>query len=130
MEERRMSPESDHTGADGTCTVMHLNKERRAKGRGAPLAAEVINLGLATDCNTGWYKLLDEETGKALISNEVGFDVSFFPRRNRQMIDDHRTTLADIDVVGLDRGGMRWINYDSSVDLNDFEKVHSGGSSD
>ena len=46
------------------------------------------------------------------------------------MIDDHRTTLADIDVVGLDRGGMRWINYDSSVDLNDFEKVHSGGSSD
>ena len=25
---------------------------------------------------------------------------------------------------------MRWINYDSSVDLNDFEKVHSGGSSD
>ena len=25
---------------------------------------------------------------------------------------------------------MRWIIYDSSVELNDFEKVHSGGSSD
>ena len=25
---------------------------------------------------------------------------------------------------------MRWINYDSSVDLNDFKKVHSCGSSD
>ena len=25
---------------------------------------------------------------------------------------------------------MRWIIYDSSVDLNDFEKMHSGGSSD
>ena len=46
------------------------------------------------------------------------------------MIDDHLTNLADIDVVSLDRGGMRWINYESSVDLNDFEKVHSCGSSD
>ena len=25
---------------------------------------------------------------------------------------------------------MLWINYDSSIDLNDFEKVHSEGSSD
>ena len=57
---------------------MHLNKERRAKGRGAPRAVEVINLGLATDCNTSGYKLLVEETGKALISNEVRFDESFF----------------------------------------------------
>ena len=65
-----------------------------------------------------------------MISNEVRFDDSYFLRRNRQMIDDHLTNLADIDVVSLDRGGMRWINYDSSVDLNDFEKVHSGGSSD
>ena len=46
------------------------------------------------------------------------------------MIDEHLTNLADIDVVSLDRGGMRWINYDSSFDRNDFEKVHSGGSSD
>ena len=85
---------------------------------------EVINLGLATDCNTSGYKLLVEETGKILISNEVRFNESFTPRRNRQMIDDHLTNLADIDVFSLDRGGMRWINYDSSVDLNDFKKVH------
>ena len=105
---------------------MHLNKERRGKGRGAPRAVEVINLGLATDCNTSGYKLLVEETGKVLISNKVSFDESFFPRRDRQMIDDHLINLADIDVVSLDRGGIRWINYDSSVDLNDFEKVQSG----
>ena len=52
-------------------------QERRGKGRGAPLAVEVINLGLATDCNTSGYKLLVEETGKVLISNEVRFDKSF-----------------------------------------------------
>ena len=80
---------------------MHLNKERRAKGRGAPRAVtvEVINLGLATDCNTSGYKLLVEETEKVLISNEVRFDESIFPRRNRQVIDDHLTNLANIDVV-------------------------------
>ena len=65
-----------------------------------------------------------EETGKILISNEVMFNERLFLRRNRQMIDDHLTNLADIDVVRLDNGGMKWINYDSSVDLNDFEKVH------
>jgi hypothetical protein len=37
---------------------MHQNKELRAKGRGAPRALEVLNLGLATDCNTSGYKLL------------------------------------------------------------------------
>ena len=94
------------------------NKERRGKGRGAPRAVEVINLGLATDCNTCGYKLLAEETGKVFIANEVRFNESFFPRRNRQMIDDHLTNLADIDVVRLDSRGMKWINYDSSVDLN------------
>ena len=53
---------------------MHLNKERRAKGRGAQREVEVINLGLATDCNTSGYKLLIEETGKILISNQVRSD--------------------------------------------------------
>ena len=46
------------------------------------------------------------------------------------MIDDHLTNITEIDVVGLDRGDMKWISYDSSIDLNDFEKVHSGRSSD
>ena len=34
-----------------------------------------------------------------MISNEVRFNESFFPRRNRQMIDDHLTNLDGIDVV-------------------------------
>ena len=53
---------------------MHQNKEMRAKGRGAPRAFKVLNLGLATDCNTSGYKLLIEETRKFLILNQVRFD--------------------------------------------------------
>ena len=83
---------------------MHQNKEQRAKGRGVPRALKVLNLGLATDCNTSGYKFLIQETGKILISNKVRLDKTFFPRRNRQMIDDHLTNIAKIDVVSLDRG--------------------------
>ena len=32
--------------------------------------------------------------------------------------------------MSLDRGDLKWMNYDTSVNLNGFEKVHSGGSSD
>ncbi len=46
------------------------------------------------------------------------------------MIDDHLSNITEIDVASLDRGDMRWVNYDSSVSLNDFEKAHSCGSSD
>jgi hypothetical protein len=85
---------------------------------------------VATNCNTSGYKLLIEETGKIVISNQVRFDETFFPGRNWQMIDDHLSNLTEMDVVSLDRGDLKWVNYDPSVNLNDFEKVHSGGSSD
>ncbi len=49
-----------------------------------------------------------------MISNIVRFDETFFLRRKRQMIDDHMTNITQIDVVSLDRGGMKcqWVNYD------------------
>ncbi len=58
---------------------------------------EVLILGLATDSNTSRYKLLIEKNlkkGKILTSNQVSFDETFFPRRNRHMIHDH---LSNID---------------------------------
>ena len=51
----------------GCRAYMHLNKERREKGRHAPRAIEVINLGLATDENTSGYKFYIESSGKILI---------------------------------------------------------------
>ncbi len=69
----------------GCRVYMHLNKERRAKGRGAPKAVEAVNLGLATNLNTREYKLLTEETGKILISNQVRFDETLFPYHNKNL---------------------------------------------
>ena len=66
----------------GCRAYMHLNKDRREKGRHAPKAVEAINLGFALDSNTSGYKLLIEGTGKVLISNQVRFDENLYPYRN------------------------------------------------
>jgi hypothetical protein len=60
---------------------------------------EVLNLGLATNCNTSGYKLLIEKTGRILRSNHVRFDETFFPWRNWQVIDDHLSIITEIDIV-------------------------------
>jgi hypothetical protein len=38
--------------------TLRLNKERREKGKTAPRAVEVVNLGFASDLNTSAYKVL------------------------------------------------------------------------
>ena len=48
----------------GCRAYMHLNKERREKGKHVPMAVENIHLGFASDLNTSGYKFLVEGTGK------------------------------------------------------------------
>ncbi len=38
--------------------------------------------------------------------------------------------ITVIDVVSLNRGDLKLVNYDPSIMLNDFEKVQSGCSSE
>ena len=109
---------------------MHLNKERREKGRHAPRAVEAINLGFATDLNTSGYKFYIEGTQKVITSNQGRFDEGMHPYRNQDMIDKNVGDLSNVDVLTLDQGGIEWIRYSADVDLNDFGEVHSGGSSD
>jgi hypothetical protein len=69
---------------------MHLNKDRREKGRHTLKAVEAINLGFATDCNTSGYKLLIEGTGKKVNSNQVRFnDNLVYPYWNYNMVEQH-----------------------------------------
>ncbi len=94
---------------------------------------EAVNLGLATDCNTSGYKLLIEETDKILISNQVRVDETLFPYSNKKMVDAHLINIAELgmlDIVKLDSGETKWVKYEPSINLNDYEKVKSGGSSD
>ncbi len=55
--------------------------ERTACTKGCGFSVEAINLGFTTDCNTSGYKLLIQGTGNILISNQVRFDESLYPKQ-------------------------------------------------
>jgi hypothetical protein len=77
---------------------MHLNKDRKEKGRHAPKAAETITLGFTTDFNTSGYKLLIESTGKTLVSNQVRFDENLYPYWNCSMAEQNLSDIAELIV--------------------------------
>ncbi len=70
----------------GCKSWMYLNKERREKGKIAPKAVEVVNLGFASDLNTSAYKVLVKATGQILTSDQLEFE-TFLPFPEEE---DHR----------------------------------------
>ena len=78
---------------------MFLNKERREKGKTAPRAVEVINLGIASDLNKSAYKVLVEKTGQILTSNQREFDENFFPYRKVELISKLDEGDNEIDIL-------------------------------
>ncbi len=91
---------------------------------------EAINLGFATDCNTSEYTLLIEGTTKIVILNQVKFDENLYQYRSCNMIEQNLGDIAELDVITRDHGDWKWIKFTPEINLNDFEKIHSGGSSD
>jgi hypothetical protein len=85
----------------GCSAYMHLNKDRREKGRHAPKAVEAMSLGFANDCNTSGYKLYIEGTGKVLISNQVKFNENLYPYQNSEMVSQHLNDITVVDVMSL-----------------------------
>ncbi len=110
----------------GCSAYMHLNKDRREKGRHAPKAVEAVNLGFATDCNTSGYKLYIKGTNKILISNQVSFDENLYPYRNSEMVSQHLNDITVVNVMSLNTGNYEWIHFTQEIDLGGFEKIHSG----
>jgi hypothetical protein len=84
-----------------------------------------------TDTNSG-HKLCIEETGKIVISNQVKFDENLYSNWNSDMVSQHvyDIQITEMDMMSLDTGGEEWIKFTPETDLNGFEKIHSGGSSD
>ena len=62
------------------------------------------------------------------MSHQAKFDEDFFPYRNREMIDNHIDHITSLDVVTTEPGHCQFIKFDNSINLNDFEKIHLGGS--
>ena len=105
---------------------MWLNKERREKGKTAPRAIEVINLGFASDLNTSAYKVYVEKTGQILTSNQLEFDEGLFPYRKEEMISRLDEGDSEIDILYKASTPIRWLTYTSDLHLATFKKVHMG----
>ena len=105
---------------------MHLNKDRREKGKTAPRAVEAINLGFASDMNTSAYKILIPSTGQVFASNQIVFDESVFPYRKEELIKKMDEGDEEIDILFKASSPITWLKYDPSVPLTKWTKVHMG----
>ena len=105
---------------------MFLNKDRREKGKTAPRAVEVINLGFASDLNTSSYKVAVEKTGQILTTNQLEFDEGFFPYRKEELIAKLAEMDDEIDILYKASAPIRWMDYDPSLPLGTFKKVDMG----
>ncbi len=90
---------------------MHLNKDRREKGRHAPKAVEAINLDFATDCtgNTSGYKLLIEGTNQIVVSIQ-----SLLSKRADELVSTARAYVAKLNEVPMAADRVRGIS--ASID--------------
>ena len=46
------------------------------------------------------------------------------------MVGEHLDDLMQFDILTPEPGQYQWIQFNEDINLNDFEKIHSGGSSD
>ena len=60
----------------------------------------------------------------------AGIYENFFPYRNRKMVDEHIDNIMQLDNLTPEPGQVQWINFGPDIDLNNFKKIHSGGSND
>ena len=52
-----------------------------------------------------------------------------FPTTTEKMIDNHIDHITRLDILTPEPGQYQFIKFDNSINLDDFEKIHSGGSS-
>ena len=46
------------------------------------------------------------------------------------MVDEHLDNMMKVDILTPEQSQVQWINFGPDTDLNNFEKIHSGGSTD
>jgi hypothetical protein len=109
---------------------MYLNKDRREKGKTAPRAVEVINLGFATDFNTSSYVVYDPALDKLRTTNQLTFDEGFYPYRKESLIKKLDEVGDEIDILFKASSPIKWLEYDPTVSLMNYTKVHMGSGTD
>ncbi len=109
-----------------TKAYVHLNKERREKGKHTPRAVETIHLVFALYCNMSAYKFYIPSSGKCIVSNQTQYDEESFPYRNQDMISGKLDEDNNLKILSVDKLPTRWIDFTPEINLDQCEKVHVG----
>ena len=103
---------------------MYLSKDRSEKGTTAPRAVEVINLRFATDFNTSSCVVYNAVTDKLVITNQLTFDELFFLYWKASLIKRLDDVGDEINIHFKASSPIKWLEYDPTVSLMNFTKVH------
>jgi hypothetical protein len=98
---------------------VHLNPERREKGKHTP---EAIPLGF--DPNTSAYSFFIQERNTMIMmsSNQSQFDETVFPFRNKEKIENYPSDQA-IDILFQTESDVKWIKY-IPLHISNYTRVH------
>ena len=99
---------------------VHLNSDRRDKGKHTPRAQEAIYLGF--EPNTSAWSFFIPEKQQLWTTNQAQFDEHSFPFRKTTIIDKYRMDCAN-DILYQDPSQFKWTTY-NKLHISNYKRVH------
>ena len=112
--------------AFGCRAWVHLNSERREKGKHTPRAVEAINLGF--EPNTSAYTFFIPEKNTLMSSNQAQFDEGVFPFRKKKVVEQYQSDNST-DILYCSPLDVKWIPY-NKLHISNYTRVHYDSTSD
>ena len=98
----------------------YLNQDGREKGKHIPRAVEGVNLSFSQE--SSGHVMYIPTLKKAITTNHVRFDESYFPYRTQSVIDGHVKERLE-SQLRVD-SPVTWEQYDKTLPRNAYKKVH------
>ena len=112
--------------AFGCRAWVHLNSERREKGKHTPRAVEAIYLGF--EPNTSAYSFFITEKNTIMSSNQAQFDEGVFPFRKKKVVEQYQSDNST-DILYRNPSDVKWIPY-NKLHVSNYTGVHYDSTSD
>jgi len=107
--------------AFGCRAWVHLNSERREKGKHTPRALEAIYLGFEPNTSSWCFFIPERQT--LWSTNQAKFDEYSFPFRRRSMVDKFQHSENSCDILYQTPSQVKWEPY-NKLHISNYKKVH------
>jgi hypothetical protein len=112
--------------AFGCRAWVHLNSERRDKGKHTPRAVEAIYIGF--EPNTSAYSFFIPEKNTMMSSNQAKFDENLFPFRKEKVVEQYQSDQST-DILYRSQSNVKWIPY-NRLHISNYTRIHYDSASD